>query len=307
MRIRFVILLFSFFSSLSIQAQELRCDIQVNAQKISGLDQRVFQRMQQSINDFMNNRAWTQDPFTANEKIECSLLILLESNPAQDVFEGSITVQSTRPVFNSTYNSPMVNFRDLDFKFTYTENTPIDFNAFQYISNLSSVLSYYAYLFIALDYESMGKGGGAKYFTIMESILNQIPANGPESKGWNAFDRNPVSGNRNRFNLITDLQNPRFSVFKDALTDYHLKGLDIMYEKPKEGRIAILGALENLLKVFADNPNNPLITIFMQTKSEELINVFSQSEQAEKVKAVTVCKRLDPTNAMKYDRIIKGN
>jgi hypothetical protein len=153
----------------------------------------------------------------------------------------------------------------------------------------------------------MGKGGGAKYFTIMESILNQIPANGPESKGWNAFDRNPVSGNRNRFNLITDLQNPRFSVFKDALTDYHLKGLDIMYEKPKEGRIAILGSLENLLKVFADNPNNPLITIFMQTKSEELINVFSQSEQAEKVKAVTVCKRLDPTNAMKYDRIIKGN
>jgi hypothetical protein len=307
MKIRFITIAFSLLSVFHLSAQELRCDIQVNAQKISGLDQRVFQRMQQSINDFMNNRAWTQDPFAANEKIECSLLILLESNPAQDVFEGSITVQSTRPVFSSGYNSPMINFRDLDFKFTYTENTPIDFNAFQYISNLSSVLSYYAYLFIALDYESMGKGGGAKYFTIMESILNQIPANGPESKGWNAFDRNPVSGNRNRFNLITDLQNPRFSVFKDALTDYHLKGLDIMYEKPKEGRIAILGALENLLKVFADNPNNPLITIFMQTKSEELINVFSQSEQAEKVKAVTVCKRLDPTNAMKYDRIIKGN
>ena len=304
--IRIGLFIFSLFFSVFVRAQELRCVVQVNSQKISGLDQRVFQRMQQSITEFVNNRSWTQDAFAPDEKIECSLLILLESNPAQDVFKGSITVQSSRPVFNSSYNTPLVNFRDLDFKFTYTENTPIDYNAFQYTSNLSAVLSFYAYLFIALDYESMGKAGGTKYFATMESILNQIPANGPESEGWNSFDRNPVSGNKNRYNLITSIQNPKFSVFKDAMTDYHLKGLDIMYEKPKEGRTAILTAMENLLKVFEMNPNNPLITIFMQTKSEELINIFSQAEQSERVRAVNVFKKLDPTNALKYDKIIKG-
>ena len=306
MKIRVAFFTVTFFLSAIGFGQELRCNVQVNAQKISGLDQRVFQRMQQSINEFMNNRAWTQDPFAAEERIECSILILLESNPAQDVFKGSITAQSSRPIFNSAYNSPLINFRDLDFKFTYTENTPIDFNALQYNSNLASVLSYYAYLFIALDYESMSKGGGTKYFTIMENILNQIPANGPESEGWNAFDRNPVSGNKNRYNIVTSLQNPRFSVFKDAMTEYHLKGLDIMYEKPKEARAAITGAMEKLLSVFADNPNNPLITVFMQTKSEELINIFSQAEQGERVKIIPILRKLDPSNAVKYDRIIKG-
>jgi hypothetical protein len=303
---RIALFVFVIFAAASMQAQELRCNVQVNAQKIAGLDQRVFQRMQQQMNEFMNNRAWTQDAFGPDERIECALLIFLESNPAQDVFKATITVQSSRPVHNSSYNTPLINFRDMDFRFTYTENMPIDFNVLQYNTNLASVLAYYAYFFIAMDYESMSKGGGAKYFTFMENILNQIPANNPESEGWNAFDRNPVSGNRNRYNIITSLQNPRFSVFKEAMTMYHLNGLDLFYEKPKEARAGITAAMEKLLGVFSDNPNNALITIFMQTKGEELINIYSQAEQAEKIKIIPILKKLDPANAARYDKIIKG-
>ena len=291
---------------LSANAQELKCNVTVNAQKISGVDQRVFQKLQQTVYEYMNNRAWTQDVYAPDEKIECSLLIILESNPSQDFFSGTIVAQSSRPVFNSTYSSPIINFRDLDLNFTYTENTPMEFNLNQYTSNLSSVFAYYAYLFIALDYESMGKGGGAKYFTNLETILNQVPNSGAEAKGWSAFDKNPISGNKTRYNIITSLQNPRFDAFKNFYSQFHLQGLDVFYDKPIQARQAILQSLEKLDNTFRDNPNNVLITLLMQTKGEELISIFIGAEQGEKIKAVTLLKRIDPANAPKYDKILKG-
>jgi hypothetical protein len=284
-------------------AQELNCKVQVNAQKIAGLDQNVFKRLEQSINEFMNNQAFTQDVFTPQERIECGLTILFESNPSQDVFSATIIASSSRPVFNSTYNSPLINLQDRDFDFTYTENTPIIFNINQFTSNLSSVLAYYAYLFIALDYESMGKGNGAKYFQALETILNQVP---PGLNGWNR-DGGAVGGNRNRFNMINSFQNPRFDPFKEAYTNIHLNALDIMYDKPDKARQTIIASLESLVKAFRDFPNNVLITVFMQTKREEFINIFSASTQGEKVKVVGLLKQLDPPNAPMYDRIIKGN
>lgn len=284
-------------------AQELNCKVQVNAQKIAGLDQNVFKRLEQSITEFMNNQAFTQDVFAPQERIECNLTILLETNPSQDAFTATIIAQSSRPVFNSTYNSPLLNLQDKDFDFTYTENTPIIFNINQFTSNLSSVLAYYAYLFIALDYESMGKGNGAKHFQALETILNQVP-NG--LRGWNR-DGGAISGNRNRFNMINSFQNPRFDPFKEAYTNIHLNALDIMYDKPEKARQTIIASLEALVKAFKDFPNNVLITVFMQTKREEFINIFAGSTQGEKVKVVGLLKQLDPPNAPMYDRIIKGN
>jgi len=286
-------------------AQELKCNVQINSQKISGLDKRVFERLQQSVNEFMNNQAFTQDVFAPEERIECSLYIILESNPSQDVFKGSITAQSSRPVFNSSYNTPLLNVRDLDFTFTYTENTPIVFNINQYNSNLSSVLAYYAYLFIALDYESMGKNNGMKYFTILETILNQIPGDA-YSGGWTQLGGNAINGDKNRYFMVTSFQNTRYSVMKTTYTDMHLNGLDLMYDKPDKAKQTILNSLQELAKIFKDNPNNVLITVFMQTKSQEFINIFSDASQGDKVKAVMLLKQLDPPNALKYDKILKG-
>lgn len=284
-------------------AQELNCKIQVNAQKIAGLDQNVFKRLEQGITEFMNSQAFTQDVFAPQERIECGLTILLESNPSQDVFNATIIASSSRPVFNSSYNTPLLNLQDKQFAFTYTENTPIIFNINQFNSNLSSVLAYYAYLFIALDYESMGKGNGAKYFQALETILNQVPVG---TLGWNR-DGGAVGGERNRFFMINSFQNPRFSGMKDAYTDIHLNGLDLMYDKPDKARQNIMSSLENLQKTFKDFPNNVLITVFMQTKREEFISLFSGAPQGEKVKATALLKQLDPPNAPMYDRIIRGN
>lgn len=287
-------------------AQELNCNVQVIASKISGVDQSVFKRLQESISNFVNNRAWTTDNFAPTEKIDCSLYIILDGNPSQDYYTANVTVQASRPVFNSTYNSPLINFKDASFNFTYTQNTPLEFNLNQFSSNLTSILAYYSYFFLALDYESMGKGGGAIFVTNMNSILTQAPTTGTDAKGWSMFDANPVTGNRNRYQIVSSLQNARYDVFMNAYSEYHLEGMDKMYDKPIEARQTILGVLEKLSKVFKDNPNNVLITLFMQTKSDELINIFSGAEQAEKIKAITLLKQIDPSNAPKYDKIIKG-
>jgi hypothetical protein len=223
-----------------------------------------------------------------------------------DIYSGSITIQSSRPIFNSSYTSPILNFRDQDFIFTYSPNTPLDFNVTQYNSNLTSVLAYYAYLIIGLDYETMSKGGGAKYLGMADQITNLIPSTAADAKGWKAFDASPVSGDRNRYYIINSLLGGKYEGFKQALYDYHYLGLDNFYDRPEAARANVLNALEKLDKAFKDNNSNVLIILFMQAKSDELVGIFSGAEQAEKLKAVTYLKHLDPVNGTKYDKILKG-
>lgn len=303
---KYILVFLALGALLPLSAQELKCNVQLNYQKISGVDPQTFQTLQAAMTDFMNSRAWTSDAFAPEERIECALYITLDGTLSQDVYSGTITVQSSRPAFNSTYNSPMLNFKDQDFIFTYAPNTPLDFNINNYQSNLTSVLAYYAYLIIGLDYESISKGGGAKYFTMAEQITNQIPANASDSKGWKAFDSNPISGNKNRFNIINSLLGGKFEPFKQALYDYHYLGLDNFYDNPITARTNIANALDKMDKAFRDNPNNVLLILFLQAKSEEIISIFAGAEAGEKVKAVNILKRLDPANGTKYDRIMKS-
>jgi hypothetical protein len=287
-------------------AQELHCTVDLNTQKISGVDPSTFQTLKAAITEFMNSRAWTQDNFAPEERIECSLYITIESVVSQDQYSGNITIQSSRPAFNSTYNSPILNFRDLDFIFTYAPNTPIDFNPTQYTTNLSAVLGYYAYLIIGLDYATMSKGGGDKYFSICEQITNQIPSTASDSKGWKPFDNNPVSGTKNRYNIISSLMGGRFDGFKQALYEYHFQGIDMFYDDPATARANISDALDKMNKTFKDNANNVLIVLFLQAKGDEIVGIFAGAEQSEKMKVVNILKELDPANGTKYDKIIKS-
>lgn len=293
-------------SFAGMHAQELKCTVQLNTQKITGVDPSTFQTLQSAMTEFMNQRAWTQDVFSPEERIECSLYITLDGVLSQDQYSGNITIQSSRPAFNSTYNSPMLNFRDLDFIFTYAPNTPLNFNINQYESNLTSVLAYYAYLIIGLDYESMGKGGGTKYFTMAEQITNSIPSNAPDSKGWKPFDNNPVSGNKNRYNIISSLMGAKFEGFKQVIYDYQFLGMDNFYDDPVVARANMANALDKLDKTFRDYPNNVLMVLFLQTKGDELVNIFSGAEPGEKTKVINILKRLDPANGTKYDKIMSG-
>ncbi len=305
-RITFLGIFWAF--AMNSFSQELNCQVQVISNKISGVDQSVFKSLQQAIFGFMNNRVWTTDNFAPEEKIDCSLYILLESNPAQDYYIGSITAQLSRPTFNSSYSSPLLNFRDNSLNFTYQQNMPLDFNINSFTNNLTSILAYYAYLFVALDYESMNKGGGAKWVSNMNIITNQAPTTGDDAAGLSPFSGNAVTANQSRYQVVASLQNSRYDAFMSAMSEYHLQGMDKMYEKPDEARKVILGVLKKMNDTFKDNPNNVLLTMFMQAKVQELINIFSgSSDQSEKQKAVTYLKQLDPTNATKYDNILKGS
>lgn len=286
-----------------LAAQELKCNVTVNGQRINGVDPAVFVTMQNQIMEFMNNRAWTTDQFTTEERVECSFFINLQESPAQDVFKASVTIQSSRPVFNSTYNSPILNYIDNSWIFTYAQNQPLEFNVTQYNNNLTSLLGFYAYVILGLDYESMAKGGGAKWFNFAEQIMNNVPTNAPDANGWRPPDGQV---NRNRYWLINNLQASKYDPFKAAIYEYHYTGMDNFYDKPALARQNILNSLNNIDKVAKDNPNGILLAVFFQAKADELVNLFSGAEMDIKTKAVTILRRIDPSNASKYDKIIKS-
>ena len=289
------------FSITGVNAQELKCQLTVNAQKITGVDPSVFTNMQTTLNEIMNTKAWTSDIFSQEERIECSIFIQITASPAQDVYTGTITVQSSRPVFNSTYNSPMFNFLDKDCEITYVQNQAIDFSPTNYNSNLSSILGFYAYMIIGLDYESFSKGGGTKYFNIAEQVMNMVPTGAPDAKGWRPFD-----GTRNRYWLINNIQASKYDPFRKALWDYHFAGMDNFYDKPTLARANIMNALDKLSQISKDNPNGILIAVFFQAKSDELVGIFSGADPSEKTKAVNYLRSIDPTNSTKYDKLLKN-
>ncbi len=286
----------------AIRAQELNCKVSVLGQQITTVDQSIFTNMQQQIFDYMNARSWTQETYAANERIECSIFIHIESSPSQDAYKATITVASSRPVLNSSYITPMLNFIDKDFIFNYSPGQPLEFNANNYNGNLSAVLSFYAYLMIGLDAESFAKGGGTKYFTIAETIMNTVPNNAPESKGWRPFD-----GIRNRYWIVNNLMSGKYDEYKETMYKYHFLGIDQFYEKPEVARTNITAAIEGLERIARENPNNVLLNMFMQAKSDELTGIFTGAPQNEKTKAVVSLRKIDPSNASKYDKILRGN
>jgi hypothetical protein len=284
-----------------LSAQELKCRVQVNGQKITEVDPAVITQMERDLNDFMNSKAWTSEVFGPQEKIDCNFFLILSGNPSQDVYTAELTVQSSRPVINSSYNSTLLNYLDKDIRFTYVQNQPILFESNQYISNLSSVLGFYAYLLIGLDYESMGKNGGTKYFEAAERVMQLVPTNNDEAKGWRPFD-----GVRNRYWFINNLLNSKYEDYRKSIFEYHFTGLDNFYDKPDFARQSVFNALKKLEAIARDNPNNILLVAFMTAKADELIGIFSGASPSEKTQAVNLLKKLDPTNAPKYDKIIKG-
>ena len=257
--------------------------------------------MQSALNEFMNTKAFTNDIFAPEERVECSMFVLIENAAAQDVYNAKITIQSSRPVFNSSYNSPMFNYVDNDCILTYVQNQAIDFGANQYNSNLASILGFYAYVLIGMDYESFSKGGGAKYFALAEQIMNQVPTNAPDAKGWRPYD-----SQRNRYWLINNIQGSKYELFKQALWDYHYAGMDNFYDKPALARQNIMNALDKLDRLAKDNPNGILLAVFFQAKSDELVGVFSGADAGEKTKAVAYLRRIDPSNSSKYDKLAKN-
>jgi hypothetical protein len=285
-------------------AQELNCNVQISAQKIQGSNREVFESMQKDIYEFMNNTVWTNHVFTYAERIDCNMLITLTDQLSADEFKGTIQIQLRRPVFNTTYNSTMLNFIDNNFQFRYVEFQPLEFDPNTYRSSLVSVLGYYAYLVLGFDYDSFSPLGGTEFFQTAEKIVTN--AQNASEPGWKPYDG---SRNKNRYWLVKNLLDKQYEGVRRFIYEYDINGLDRMESKASEARTNIVESLKLIQEVFRRKPDPYmyLIQIVMESKSDELINIFSGAFPEEKGRAVEILTEIDSGNKSKYEKITSSS
>jgi hypothetical protein len=285
----------------TIYAQEFNCNVQVVSPQIQGSNKQVFQTLQTAIYEFMNTRAWTNNIFEMDERIECNIYITISEYDNIDNFKGEIQVQSRRPVYNSSYNTTMFNYRDRDLEFRYIEFEPLEFNPSMHSSNLTSILAYYAYIILGLDYDSFSLLGGTSYYKIAEKIV-QNAQNAPE-KGWKSIQS---TDRRNRYWLINNILDSKYEPVREFIYKYDRQGLDMMSSNPAEARKAIVESLEVLQNMYRNKPD-PFMYFYQlmfDARSEEIVKVFSEGFAEEKQRAYKILIEIDPANKNKYDIIL---
>lgn len=300
-----IIIIFALvFVAVVAEAQEIQARLTVITSKVSTqVDKKVFQTLQTALTNFLNNRRWTTDVFQPGEKIQCNFLLNIEQDLGNNVFKGKLTVQAARPVFNTTYDSPIMNFLDDNVAFRYAEFQPIEFNENRVqgndplAANITAILAYYVNLILGFDYNSFSLRGGDAYFQKAWNIVNNAPEN-KDIAGWKSFE-----SLRNRYWLAENLNNNRFALLHDALFSYYRSGMDIFYENEDAGRNGILNCLNFLNTVNTENPNSMIMQFFFQGKSSELVKVFSKANTEQKGRAREYLIRLDITNGAAYKEL----
>ena len=282
-----------------LSAQELNCNVKVIYPNLQTSDPKIFQTLETSIYEFMNNRKWTSDNFEQNEKIDCSLLINITEENGSDKFKAQVTIQSSRPVYNSSYKSTIFNWVDKDWNFQYAEYQPLEFNENSNLSNLTSMLSFYAYIMIGFDYDSYSLKGGNPYFQKAQKVVNN--AQNSSDPGWKSYENL-----HNRYWLVANALDSKFDAIHQVYYNYHRMGMDNMYEKPEDSRKTITNSLNLLSKLHDDNPNAMILQVWFSSKADELVNIYSGATPTEKTAAVNLLAKLDPSNSVKYQNILKS-
>ena len=302
--LKYYLLLILFLSAKTVSSQELNCNVQISAQKIQGSNRQVFESMQRDIYEFMNNTVWTNHVFSYAERIDCNIIMNLTEQLSADEFRGTIQIQLRRPVFNTTYNSTMLNFMDNNFQFRYVEFQPLEFDPNSYRSSLVSVLAYYAYVILGFDYDSYSFEGGSELFQVAEKIVTN--AQNAAEPGWKPYDG---SRNRNRYWLIKNILDKEYEGIRRFIYEYDINGLDKMESKTTEARASIVESLRLIQEVYRAKPDPfmYLIQIIMESKAEELINIFSDAFAEEKSRVMQILTEIDPGNKSKYEKITAAN
>lgn len=302
----FFFLLFAICFSVASYGQELQAKVTVNAQRVyNTVDKKIFTTLQTQLTNLINNRKWTNDAFQSHEKIECNFLLNIDKVVETNVYQASLTIQAARPVYNSAYQTALINFIDADVTFRYVEFQPIEFNENRVqgndplAANLTAVFGYYVYTILGLDYNAFSPKGGDAFFQKALNIVNNAPEN-RSITGWKAFD-----GLRNRYWLAENLTNTRYNVIHDVMYTYYRQGLDKMYDSEGEARKAIVNALKQLKNFNDYNQNTMILQFFMQGKSLELIRIFQKAPPTEKSEVVTILSSIDVANASKYKDELK--
>ena len=287
-----------------IYSQELNCNVQVSAQKIQGSNRQVFESMQRDIYEFMNNMVWTNHVYSYAERIDCNILITLTDQFSADEFRGTIQIQLKRPIFNTTYNSTMLNFMDNNFQFRYVEFQPLEFDPNSYRSSLVSVLAYYAYMILGFDYDSFSTLGGTEFFQVAEKIVTN--AQNASEPGWKPYDG---SRNRNRYWLVKNVLDKEYEGVRRFIHEYNINGLDRMESRAAEARTSIAESLRLLQEVYRAKPDPYmyLVQVILESKTDELVSIFSEAFPEEKSRVIQILVEIDPGNRTKYEKITAAN
>nr|MBS0036884.1 DUF4835 family protein [Saprospiraceae bacterium] len=277
-------------------AQELNVNLRVSTPQIQATDPQIFRELESELNDFLNNRAFTNITYENEERINCTFQLTIKEALDDVTFSAELSVQSSRPVFNSDYETTIINHLDRDILFTYTQGQSIQITRTSYLDNLSALLTFYGYLIIGMDYETFVPLGGEEYFKILENTVNAVPpSEAGKFKGWRAMD-----GNRNRYWIAENLMNPRVVAFREALYQYHRKGLDLCHSDPEACRLEILAALQTIDEVHRAYPNSIIVQMFMSAKGQEIVDIFSKATRGERNQVYQILSRLDPANLNIY-------
>jgi len=286
------------FLSFTAAAQDLDARVEVLAPKIQTTNKRVFGELETAMKDFLNGRKWCQDPVLPAERFECSFVLNVTTWDGNSSFSGQLQVQSSRPVFNSSYTSTVFLTNDKDIDFTYTLGQTIDYSDQNFQSNLSSIMAYYAYIIVGLDYDTFSRFGGSAYFALAQNVVNL--AQSGNNKGWKAFD-----SNLNRYWLCENLNNKDYAPLRSFMYDYHRNGLDIMSDNTGKGVKTIATLLPTLTSIDQTRLGAMLPVVIFAAKSDELVSIFSKADSQTRLQAMNTLNQVDPANTNKYNALQK--
>ncbi len=299
---KFLVAFILVFSGLvKLFAQEFNCQVSVLTDakvEVSSTEQDIIKQMKQSVYDFMNNTQWTVDQFKTEERINLNIQIQIKTIPSTGNYTGYIQIQYNRPAFNSNYNSPLFNFQDENVAFSFSRNAVLLYNENQFKDNLTSILAFYAYFVLGMDYDSFSLKGGSQYFSKAQQIVTNAQVYG--AAGWNATDQKK----RNRYWMVENILQPAFEPLRECNYMFHRKGIDQLYENKDAAKKAMFDALNKLTPIVQRNPNNFNTLNFLNSKILEFKNVLSDSEIKEKTDFVNLLKKLDSGNSTLYQEIL---
>lgn len=285
--------------AMAARGQELNCTVEVNSDKVEGTYKQVFETLRQAIADYMNTTVFTNTQFAANEKIDCRMYFTISEYSEDGMAKGDLQVQATRPVYNSSYTTTVLNFKDAKIDFSYRENEPLVFSLTQQESQLTAILNYYAYLFLALDFDTFSPRGGDPYWERLKTIVQMAQSSG--EVGWKAFE-----DTKNRSAVLSAFTDPATEGMRDMLYSYHRRGLDEMSVSPDKGRTAITESLGAVASVFEHAPMSVALSMFKDAKFDELVNVYSKAPAEERTRVYNLLQPIYPTEQSRLEEIKKG-
>jgi hypothetical protein len=279
-------------------SQEFYCDVQIQTPGIQGVDPTIFDALKTSVYEFMNNRKWTGYNFKLEERIECTMVFTFNKAPSANEFSGTLNIVLQRPVFNTDYNTVLLNLVDKNIHIFYTPYQKMEYADNTFSNNLTSILAFYAYTMLGMNFDSFSQDGGTAFYQKANDVVTS--AQNSNEKGWGSFD-----GTKTRYSLIENLQNPSYGDLRTFIYRYHRLGMDVLSKNVMKGRAEISGNLKLLKNVYNKRPGLYLLQVIIEAKRDEMINLFKEADPAEKNNFVSTMKELDPANSSKYNKVMK--